>query len=492
MPLPAPLGYKWTMPVKERVDPSEPVDAREYLAAQPPPHRIEGALERIQALVAESGRHVAVVDDDPTGSQTVHGVPLLTTWGREDLEWALDQPSGTFFVLTNSRSLGPDEAAQLNRDIAERLADIGKPVAVTSRSDSTMRGYFPLETDVLRAGLGVEVDGVVLCPCFIEPGRLTAGDVQWVRQGEQLVPSAQTEFARDRSFGYAHSNLALWVEEKTEGAVPASEVASMTLADLREGGPDRVAALLSEMTGARPLVVNATEYSDLECFVLGLLAAEAAGKRFIYRTGPSFVRVRGGISESPPLTPEVLYATRPRQGHGLVVVGSHVDMTTRQLEAARALERVHAIELSVPRLLDDDGRAGELDSVVEEAGRALGGEEVLVYTSRELAPADAGRSALDVGRSVSAALVEVVRRVAAEHPLGFVVAKGGITSSDVGTRGLGVRRAEIAGQMLPGIIPVWRLPEGSDHAGMPYVVFPGNVGDEGTLAQVIEILRGDG
>ena len=479
------------MPVEERVDPSEPVDAREYLAGQPPARAVEDALERIQELVAESGRHVVVVDDDPTGTQTVHGVPLLTTWAREDLEWALDQPSRTFFVLTNSRSLGPDEAAQLNRDIAARLSEIGKPVAITSRSDSTMRGYFPLETDVLREGLRGEVDGVVLCPCFIEPGRLTADDVQWVRQGEQLVPSAQTEFARDRSFGYAHSNLALWVEEKTEGAVPASEVASITLADLREGGPDRVAALLSEVSGARPVVVNATEYSDLECFVLGLLAAEAAGKTFIYRTGPSFVRVRGGISESPPLTPEVLYATRPRQGHGLVVVGSHVEMTTRQLEAARAVERVHAIELSVPRLLDDGERAAELDSVVEQAGRALAGEEVLVYTSRELAPADAGRSALDVGRSVSDALVEVVRRLAAEHPLGFVVAKGGITSSDVGTRGLGVRRAEIAGQMLPGIIPVWRLPEGSDHAGMPYVVFPGNVGDEDTLAEVIEILRGD-
>ena len=479
------------MPVEERVDPSEPVDAREYLAAQPPARPIEGALERIQALVAESGRHVAVIDDDPTGSQTVHDMPLLTTWEREDLEWALEQPSRTFFVLTNSRSLGPDEAAQLNRDIAERLSDIGKPVAITSRSDSTMRGYFPLETDVLREGLGVEVDGVVLCPCFIEPGRLTADDVQWVRQGEQLVPSAQTEFARDRSFGYAHSDLALWVEEKTEGAVPASEVTSVTLSDLREGGPDRVAALLSEVRGARPVVVNATEYSDLECFVLGLLAAEAAGKTFIYRTGPSFVRVRGGISESPPLTPEVLYATRPRQGHGLVVVGSHVEMTTRQLEAARALERVHAIELSVPRLLDDGERAAELDSVVEQAGRALADEEALVYTSRELAPAGAGGSALDIGRSVSAALVEVVRRVAAEHSLGFVVAKGGITSSDVGTRGLGVRRTEIAGQMLPGIIPVWRLSEGSDHAGMPYVVFPGNVGDGGTLAEVIEILRGN-
>lgn len=479
------------MPVEQRSDPHEPVDAREYLAAQPPARPIEGALERIRALVAESGRHVAVLDDDPTGTQTVHGVPVLTDWAVEDLRWALDQPSGTFFVLTNSRSLAPEGAAKLNRDIAERLTEIGVPVAVTSRSDSTMRGHFPLETDVLRESLGGMIDGVVLCPCFLEPGRVTADDVQWVRQGEQLVPSALTEFARDRSFGYSHSDLALWVEEKTQGRVPATEVASVGLPDLREGGPERVAELLGEVSDGRPIVVNATEYSDLECFVLGLLDAEAAGRRFLYRTGPSFVRVRGGISASAPLSAATLYATRPRRGHGLVVVGSHVELTTRQLEAALALDGVHAIELPVPRLLDDATRAAAIDAAVEDAGRALAGEEVVVYTSRDVAHADAARTAFEVGRLVSDALVELVRRLAAEHALGFVVAKGGITSSDVGTRGLGVRRAEVAGQMLPGIIPVWRLPDDSEHAGMPYVVFPGNVGEEGTLAQVIEILRGE-
>ena len=33
----------------------------------------------------------------------------------------------------------------------------------------------------------------------------------------------------------------------------------------------------------------------MEVFVRGLLAAEAAGKRFLYRTAASFVQVRAGI-----------------------------------------------------------------------------------------------------------------------------------------------------------------------------------------------------
>ncbi|HET7478282.1 MAG TPA: nucleotide-binding domain containing protein, partial [Rubrobacteraceae bacterium] len=241
--------------------------------------------------------------------------------------------------------------------------------------------------------------------------------------------------------------------------------------------------------GGRPVVVNAASYADLEVFVLGLLSAEESGKRFIYRTGPSFVRTRGGISERGPLSAEELYRRRPRRGHGLVLVGSHVAMTTRQLERALALDGVRAVELSVPKLLEEAEWQGELDRAVEEVNRGLAEAEVIVYTSREVISGGAGRSGFEVGRSVSEALVEVMRRVDPESPLGFVVAKGGITSSDIGTKGLGVRRAEVAGQMLPGIISVWILPEDSPFPGLPYVIFAGNVGEPDSLAKVIQILR---
>jgi uncharacterized protein YgbK (DUF1537 family) len=454
------------------------VDARSYLSSQPPESKIPRAPEEIRRRVEAGGRRVAVLDDDPTGTQTVHGVPVLTTWSVEDIRWALEQPSPTFYVLTNSRSLPESGAAAMNREIASNLAAAGEGTGtdfvVTSRGDSTLRGHFPAETDALAEGLGGGIDGVILCPCYLEAGRLTADDTHWVRQGERLVPAGETEFARDASFGYASSDLRLWVEEKTSGR-----------------GPSRVAEILRGVSGGLPAVANAASYADLEVFVLGLLDAEEEGKRFIYRTGPSFVRARGGIPEKGPLRPEELYRRRPRRGHGLVLVGSHVALTTSQLEEALKLDGVRPVELSVPRLLEEAEREEELARVAGEVNAGLAGSEVVVYTSREVVGGGPGRTGFEVGRAVSDALVEVMRRVDAEAPLAFVVAKGGITSSDVGTRGLGVRRAEVAGQMLPGIVSVWVLPEESAFPGLPYVIFAGNVGGPDSLARVVEILRGD-
>ena len=472
-----------------------PVVAAEFLSSQPPERRVPDALGEIRRRVEAEGRRVAVLDDDPTGTQTVHGVPVLTTWSVEDLRWALEQPSPTFYVLTNSRSLPEDEAAAMNREVAGNLAaaaqSTGTDFVVTSRGDSTLRGHFPAETDALAEGLGGGIDGVILCPCYLEAGRLTADDTHWVRQGENLVPAGETEFARDASFGYASSDLRLWVEEKTAGRVRASEVVSVGLGDIREGGPGRVSEILRGVEGGLPVVANAASYADLEVFVLGLLDAEEGGKRFLYRTGPSFVRARGGIPEREPLGPEELYRRRPRRGHGLVLVGSHVALTTRQLEEALRLDDVRGVELSVPRLLKAGQREDELRRVAEEVNAGLADSEVIVYTSRTVMGGGPGRTGFEVGRTVSDALVEVMRRVDREAPLAFVVAKGGITSSDVGTRGLGVRRAEVAGQMLPGIVSVWVLPEESAFPGLPYVIFAGNVGGPDSLARVIQILRGD-
>src|SRR5215216_2291272 len=474
-----------------------PMDERGYLASQLPELRIERALDEIRRRVVESGTRVIVLDDDPTGVQSVHGVPVLTTWAVEDLRWALEQTSPTFYILTNSRSLAEEEAIALNQEIARNLSEAapGTDFDIVSRSDSTLRGHYPAETDALAEALrerGRGPDGLIVCPAFFEAGRITVDDVHWVRQDGELVPAGQTEFASDHSFGYRASDLKAWVEEKTGGRIKASEVLSVGLADLREGGPERVLELLEEASGGRPVVINAASYADLEVFVLGLLAAEEEGKRFLYRTGPSFVRTRGGITEPKILGPEDLYRKRPKEGRGLVLVGSYVPTTTRQLEAALALDGIWGVEVSVRRILEPGSREDELGRVVEEVNRSLASSEVVVYTSRELVTADPGLSNFEIGASVSGALVEVMRRVDRSLPLSFVVAKGGITSSDIATKGLEVRRAEVAGPLLPpGIVPVWILPDENDFPGLPYVIFPGNVGGPDSLARAIEVLRGE-
>lgn len=481
--------------MKPNFEPDAPVNVREYLASQSPVLRVPDAMKKIRDRVTGSGRRVIVLDDDPTGTQTVYGVPVLTSWSYSELRWALEQSNPVVYVLTNSRALDRPEAILLNRQLGQRLAraaaDSGKHFVLTSRSDSTLRGHYPAETDALGEVLACTngLDGVVICPCFFEAGRVTVDDVQWVERDGDLVPAALTEFASDPTFGYSQSNLASWIEEKTGGKVRAGDVLRIGLAEIREGGPDRVAELLRSARNSQPIVVNAAGYADLEVFVLGLLEAEAEGKTFLYRTGPSFVRVRGGVPERGPLDVDELYRRSAVRGHGLVLVGSHVRQTTRQLREAEKLDGICVLELSVPRLLDPEERFGELDRVAVRVNEGLSYSDVVVHTSREVVGASGELSGLEVGSAVSAALVEVMRRVDRSLPLGFVVAKGGITSSDVATKGLNVRRAEVAGQMLPGIVPVWILPEDSGYPGLPYVVFPGNVGGPDALAKVIEKLR---
>jgi uncharacterized protein YgbK (DUF1537 family) len=476
-------------------EPDAPASAEEYLSFQPPVLEVPDALAKIRERVVEGGRRVIVLDDGPTGTQTVHDVPALTAWSYSELRRVLEQPNPLVYVLTNSRGLDEPDAVALNEKIGRRLrraaSDSGGRLVVVSRSDSTLRGHYPAETDALERELGGNFDGVIVCPCFFEAGRLTVDDVQWVRQGAELVPAALTEAATDPTFGHSSSNLAGWIEEKTGGRTPAQGVLRVGLADIREGGPERISALLQGARDAQPIVVNAAEYADLEVFVLGLLEAEATGKSFLYRTGPSFVRVRGGIPERRPLEARDLYRGNAGGGRGLVLVGSHARQTTLQLREAEKLDGLRAVELSVPRLLDPERRAGELDRVVERVNGTLPSTDVIVYTSREVVGASGSLSGLEVGSAASAALAEVTRRVDRGLNLGFVVAKGGMTASEVATKGLGVRRAEVMGQMLPGMVPAWVLPEDSGYPGLPYVVFPGDVGGEDALAKVIQNLRAE-
>ncbi len=476
------------------IDPGPVHPAKAFLASLPPPWEDPGLAPAIAGAVRDSGRRVVVLDDDPTGTQTVHGVPVLATWAVADLAAALVGPGSAFYVLTNSRSLVEAEAVRLNREIACNLAAAARVTrrefVVVSRSDSTLRGHYPAEVDALaatlEAELGIRYDGVLIAPFLLEGGRFTVDDVHWVQQGDRLIPAAETEFARDPTFGYRHSNLREWVEERTQGRIRASSVLSLPLGALRGEGPAAAERLLRSAHGGLPVVANAAAYSDLEVIVAGLLAAERAGKRFLYRTAASFVRVRGAIAARGLLTPAELFGATGARRAGLVLVGSHVDRTTVQLRSLMELPGLQAFELNVPEALDERRKAEGLAAEVAAALDA--GLDAVVATSREVIPGRTAEERLAIGRRISASLCEVARQVVKRAAPGFVVAKGGITSSDVATGALGMRRALVLGQIQPGV-PVWRLGPESLLPGAPYVVFPGNVGEPDTLRTIVESLR---
>ncbi|BAK33348.1 hypothetical protein MLP_03340 [Microlunatus phosphovorus NM-1] len=489
----------------DRTPTVEPVALEQLLAELPPELEVGTNLEAILG-----GRRLVALDDDPTGTQSIADLPVLTSWTVDDCRWALRQPTAGFFVLTNTRSLAEADAAERNREIVAALDEASRleavPYVLLSRSDSTLRGYYPLETDVLAEELsarGTGTDGVVISPAYIEPGRITINSVHWSKIAAGMIPVAQSEFAKDASFGYSSSDLRDWVEEKTGGRISRDDVAAITIADIREGGPDRVQEILSGLHDGQPVVVDTTCDADLHVVVLALLRAEDAGQRFIYRTGPSFVRARTGQVATPPIDAERLRAIiaaqprdpedrRPSSSRGLIAIGSHVGLTTRQLDRLRGTGKIIELELDVPTLLNPEARDAHVSAVALEAARLLQSDDsdadIVVRTSRTLIKGTDADDSLVIARSVSSALVGTVREIVSQVRPAFVVAKGGITSSDTATEGLSIRRAWTRGTMLPGIVSLWE-PVSGPAQGIPYIVFAGNVGDDEALATVVATLR---
>ncbi|WAO92689.1 Hypothetical protein NCS54_01020700 [Fusarium falciforme] len=436
---------------------------------------------------------LVILDDDPTGTQTCHDINILTVWDVPTLvsEFKQTKQGSGFFILTNSRALHPKQARELISEICKNLhvasKETGSAFEVVLRSDSTLRGHFPLEAEAVEHVLGA-ADAWILCPFFLQGGRYTINDVHYVQEGDHLVPAAQTPFAKDATFGYKSSNLKDYVVEKSKGAIPKERTLSISLDTIRTGGVGAVLdQLLQGIQGPQPvIVVNAAADEDIDVVVSALIKASDLGKRFLFRTGAAFVSARLGIPPIPPISVGQLHLTR--DVGGLIIAGSYVPKTTAQLESLRNLasKDLTSIVLDVRKLLQSTGDASrEVQRALETAGAEIKrGQDVLVMTSRELVVGDDEAKSLDIGSTVARALVSFLEKL--EQKPRYIIAKGGITSSDMATKGLRMKRALIVGQAAPGV-PLWRCDEPeSKWAGLPFVVFPGNVGTNGTMYQVVK------
>jgi uncharacterized protein YgbK (DUF1537 family) len=468
--------------------------------------------DAVEDAAATSPKVLVVLDDDPTGTQSVADLAVLTRWEVEDFAWAFNhirenRTKPAVYVLTNTRSLDPAEAAARNEEIVRNAlaAAAGEvKIAFVSRSDSTLRGHYPLEPDVIAATVAAETgestDGVVIVPAFPDAGRVTIGGVHYMRAGGEeagsLIPVAETEFAKDATFGFANSGMAKYVEEKSQGRFPAGDVIVLDLNIIRAGAAANdpaisakaVADAIEGATDSTPIVADIVTENDLRALALGLEEAERRGKKLLYRVGPPFVRGRIGQDIREALTGEEAYAgNTPSTAGGLIVVGSHVGLTTRQLNVLTSEHGdARTIEIDVEKLLSA-GTEAEADAfigtVVSDVVDALREGDVIVHTSRLLIKTDDPAASLKIARRVSAAVVSVVNRTLKTFPPRFVIAKGGITSSDVAAHGLEIRHAIVRGPMLPGIVSLWEPVDGPAK-GIPYIVFAGNVGDDKSLAQV--------
>ena len=493
---------------------------------------------------------VVVFDDDPTGSQTLHGCPLLLRWDAATLATGLRHPSPFLFLLTNTRALAPAAARQRLREICAQLrpaleqavaaGEIGR-WQVVSRGDSTLRGHFPLEIEEIAAALG-PFAATFLVPAFLEGGRTTVDGVHRL-QGRPVHESA---FARDRHFGYSTSHLPEWVAEKSGGRLPAERVARLVLAELEQAGEplrQRLQTLLASAPPSPPAAATATSVApawaagtlvSVDATGPQHLAALAGALQDLPAAGPSAGPSGEGAAEAPepgpaprllfqsaasllnalaPLPPQprdaaALASLRRRDPAGrplpgLVLVGSHVALADQQLAALLDDPGCSAVEIPVARVhrllegpLPDLLLASLEQDWLERLEQALAaGRTPVLHTSRGELACRHEPERRRLGLALAASMARLAGRLAPR--LGYLISKGGTTSQTLLAEGLDLAAVELQGQLLPGVSLVLAPGAGGAAWGggpgcrdLPVVTVPGNLGDPSTLARLRSLLEG--
>jgi len=435
-----------------------------------------------------SNTKIIVLDDDPTGSQTVHSCLLLTRWDVETLKQGLTDSAPLFFVLTNTRGMSATDAADLTREVCVNLREALKQLSaegndinpmLVSRSDSTLRGHYPVETDIIAEELG-PFDAHFMVPAFFEGGRITRDSIHYLVVDGKPVPVHETEFARDSVFGYSHSYLPDYVEEKTAGRIQATEVERFILQDVRADSMPRLMALKDNQC----CVVDGETQDDLNHFCSQLMQAAANGKRFLFRSAASLLTALAQLPPQPIAAEKMREYVRDGKA-GVVIVGSHVSKTTQQLNHLLQQEGIQGIEIDVAKI---SGQRDTLLAEITAAAKDCHGKNItpVIYTSRTELQFDDQQTRLEFGEQVSAFLMDVVRNL--PSTIGFLISKGGITSNDVLSDGLALKTSRVVGQILAGCSVVRCPHDHPRYPDMPVVIFPGNVGDESSITTAVKRL----
>jgi uncharacterized protein YgbK (DUF1537 family) len=441
-------------------------------------------FEVIISELKNTNKIIVVLDDDPTGTQTVHNVPVLTVWDVATFINELNKGTTCFYVLTNSRSLTATLANALHELIAsnirEAFAFSQKEYIIISRSDSTLRGHYPNDISSLALGLQVTNYHTVLIPAFFEGGRYTLNDTHYVKENDELIPAANTFFATDKAFGFTQSNLKKWVQEKTQNTIDSDEVISFSLDEIRNNTLAYLTNKINLLPSNSTAFVNALNYNDLKKFAAAYIQSSA---QIMFRTAASFVKALAGISTTNLLLKEDLVNNNTTNG-GLIIAGSYVEKTTQQLKQLQQHFKGFTIELNVDDIIK---QCVYSHNIAEQMNAQLqNGTHVLIYTSRTLAISSIEQANLSVNQQVANFITAVVASIKVQPK--WLIAKGGITSSDIAVKSLNIKRAIVLGQVLAGV-PVWQAGAESKFPNLNYIIFPGNVGSNDALLELYNKLN---
>jgi uncharacterized protein YgbK (DUF1537 family) len=424
--------------------------------------------------VPRAHESVAVLDDDPTGVQTLTGACVLLEWTKQRVESAFAGACAVH-VLTNSRAYPAGQVGEIVGSAAGAVLSADPVATIVLRGDSTLRGHVLEEYLALRAAKGAaSFPPLVLAPALPSAGRVTVGGVQYLERDGERIPVHRTEFASDSSFAYSSSRLLEWAEERTDGLFVAEQGIEVGLERLRRNGPDAlVAALQRAASAAAPtaVAVDSETEEDIDVVAEGFRRATASGDESVLRCGPALAGALGRATAAEP-------AELPRANQVLLVCGSYVSQSVRQLEqlAARFPGSIVAVD---PFALV---RGDEASTIVAQLRDRLdaSGLAVLAVTGPRVAELSDLSAGLSVARGLAATLAGV------DRPQALVVLKGGVTSAVALRAGLGASQADIVGPVLPGVA-LWQIVEPSPRS---VLVVPGNVGEDDLLVRIVEGVRG--
>lgn len=434
---------------------------------------------------------IVILDDDPTGTQTVNGIKVYCDWEEETITDALEKGNKSFFILTNSRSFSYEETVEVHKEIANNLFKNKEKFLIYSRGDSTLRGHYPIETETVKNEYekfsNEKIDGEIICPAFIEGKRVTIHGVHYIIEQGNLIPVGETEFAKDKTFSYKNSDLGKWCEEKTNKRFLEKDIIKIYLEDLREININKVLKQIFDVKNFNKIIVDALNYYDLKVFTICMLKAINLDKRFIIRGAASLAKVLVNCEDKDFLTKNEILNYKTKNG-GIILVGSHVSKTTKQLEELKKSD-ICQVEFNQHLILNKKKFNEEIERVIKVTENLLEqGKNVVVYTRRERfdLPNGTEEEQLKIATEISHGLIKIIENLKLRPS--FIISKGGITSSDVATKSLKIKEAIVLGQIVAGI-PVWLSGEKSKYPKLPYIIFPGNVGEEETLKLVYEKIK---
>ena len=445
---------------------------------------------------------IVIIDDDPTGSQTVNSCNLILKWDYETLLKSLKGSSNLLFILANTRSLSENDAKIRLKEICSSLKKImnnslfaEEQFVLISRGDSTLRGHNYLEPFMINELLG-PFDATFYIPAFIEGNRTTVNGNHFVSN----IPISKTIFSKDKIFGFSTSNVKELIYEQSDRQLNFNNIENIYIKDFEvlEGTQtNKLYNYIEKLKNNKKVIVDIIDYSQLDKFSR-VIKSLLNKKKFLFRSAASFISSLSNVKRNKK---DNIYFSQLRRKNnndkimkGLLVVGSYVELSTLQLNKVLEISVCKPIEINVLKLydffkLEDNLRQiNSLKKLILNAIRQNLSQEFIpvLYTSREIVSLGDNNDLIQFQLFLSAFISEIVSVI--KNEIGYLISKGGITTNSIISEGLEAESVYLEGQILPGIsLVTFNLLE--QKGKLPIVTFPGNIGNQMSLVKALEILE---